>query len=161
MDKIKKIGNPVFISIYALMVLYITNIIAAPVTDRVLKSVDIIDDIHRSEVTIKFTFPVRYVSHFPLHKGDELRIRIRPLAVAQVDRDAVFKRESIVPRQTELVPLEEVVYEGDFAPEGLFLNLSFGFEVAFGVEQGADFRSIVVYVCEQEFSKKLKQCLDF
>lgn len=137
-----------------------THLVAAPVSDRVIESVDIIDDIHRSEVTINFSFLLRYEKHFPLHKGTELRIRLQPLVVPTVDLDAVFERESVVPRQTELVPLEEVVYEGDFSADGLYVHLSFGTAVAFGVQQGSDFRSIVVYVCEREYSNKLKRCLD-
>jgi len=148
------------LSLCALIVLYVAHLLAAPVSDRVIESVDIFDDIHRSEVTINFSFPLRYEKYFPLHKGKELRIRLSPLVVAQVDSDAVFERESVVPRQTELVPLYEVVYEGDFPADGLYLNLSFSKEVAFYVEQGSNFRSIVVYVCEQEFSRKLKRCLD-
>jgi|GEM_PF-5532885 len=194
------------------------NIIAAPVSDRILESVDIMDDIDRSEVTIKFSFPFRYDSHFPKEKGDELRINLRPINVSQVDADALLRRESLIPRQTDLVPLESVVYEGNFSsnplgtdtfneavdrrleirlsdiqdeldalseaeklrriseerrkivndlnleirdPSDKTLYLNFGYEVAFGVEQGGDFRSIVVYVCDQEYSHKLKRCLDY
>lgn len=168
MNKIKKNVTLLLVPFLVLIVLYMTHLIAAPVgdgdriieNDRIIESVEIIDDIHRSQVTIKFSFPIRYEKHFPLHKGNELRIRLLPLVVPTVDLDAVFSRESVAPRQTELVPLEEVVYEGDFSADGFYVQLSFITAVAFDVEQGTDFRSIVVYVCEQEYSNKLKRCLD-
>jgi len=138
----------------------VAQLIAAPVKDRVIESVDIVDDIHRSDVSINFSFPVRYMKHFPLYKGKELRIQLRPLVVAPVDTDAVFEREAIVPQQTELVPLYEVVYEGDFSADGFYVHLSFDTDMVFGVEQGTDFRSIVVHVCQTEYSNKLKYCLD-
>ncbi len=161
MDKIINNKILLILSLSVSIVVYMTHLIAAPVSDRVIESVDTTDDIRRSEVSINFSFPVRYEKHFPLHKGKELRIRLRPLLVDPVDQEAVFERESVVPTRTELVPLYEVVYEGDFAADGFYVHLSFDHEVAFGVGQGENFRSIVVYVCEQEYSTKLERCLDY
>ena len=161
MDRFKKNRILLILFLCVLVALYnMAQLIAAPVKDRVIESVDVVDDIHRSEVSINFSFPVRYLKHFPLHKGKELRIRLRPLVVPQVDLDAVFERESMVPHHTELAPLYEVVYEGDFTPEGFYVYLTFNNEMAFGVEQGSNFRSIIVYVCKHEYSNKLKRCLD-
>ncbi len=133
---------------------------SAPVRGRIIESVDVRDDGHRSEITIRFTFPLRYEHHFPLYEGDLLRISLLPLAVAEVDVGALFKRESAVPRPVGLAPLLEVVYEGDFSAQGTNLYLYFSREVAFDVVQGADFRSIVVYVRKQEISTEGKHCQD-
>jgi hypothetical protein len=194
MNIIKKNVVSALITFLVLLVLYTTYVIAAaPVADRILENVEIIDDIHRSEVTIQFSIPIRYEKHFPLYKGKELRIRLRPLRVSAVDLAALFQRESIVPRPTDLVPLEEVIYDGDFSQTELtrdefdlltrdnltqqelseresirrkisstdfYLRLLFSNNVAFDVEQGKNFRSIVVYVCEKEISRKEKHCLD-
>jgi len=161
MDKFKRKRILLILSFCVSVVLCnITQLNAAPVADRVIEGVDVFDDIHRSEVSINFTFPVRYIKHFPLYKGKELRIRVAPLVVAPVDEDAVFERENVVPQQTELVPLYEVVYEGDFDADGFYVHLSFNDDVVFGVEQGANFRSVVVYVCQEKYSAELKQCQD-
>ncbi len=158
---------------------------AAPVSGRIIEQIDVSDDIHRSEINIRFSFPLRYESHFPKQQGKNIRINFRPIAISALDLDALFKRESMVPHKTDLVPLESVVFESDTLGDeqtnlgqltdierrqkeeelrtesNFYLILSFSRNVAFAVEQGSDFRSIVVYVCEQHFSQKNKQCEDY
>ena len=161
MEHFKKNRKLLLLILLLAVALYsMAQLIAAPVKDRVIQSIEVTDDVHRSEVHINFSFPVKYIKHFPLYKGKELRIQLRPLMIPLVDNDAVYGREVIVPQQTELVSLYEVVYEGDFSADGFYIHLSFNDEVVFGVEQGADFRSIVVYVCQQKYSDTLKYCLD-
>ena len=167
------------------MWLFKDKFIAAPVSDRVIKNVEVVDDIHRSQVTINFSFPLRYESHFPIGKGQEIRINFRPLTISRLDLDALFRRESVFPQQTDLVPLERVTFESEFIdnpstglggfsePEArrreqqlnrekdFYVMLSFAQNVAFGVYQGKDFRSIIVYVCEKEFSRELQRCADY
>lgn len=183
----KNTGIALFVIALTVINLWVFNskFIAAPVSDRIIESVTVLDDIHRSEVKINFSFPLRYENHFPKVKGREIRVNFRPMAISNVDLDALYKREAMVPENTELVPLELVVFESESSGNPLaglggftegerrqkeedmrteddfYLILSFKREVVFGVHQGSDFRSIVVFVCEKEFSEELKQCLDY
>lgn len=124
--------------------LFFTSITTAqPARDRIL------DDVHIKEkdgcvtIHIGFTFPVRYVRHFPFEKGDELQIQIEPIALGPLEQEAIFDRESTTPPHHRKASLEDVIYEGDIEG-GPFLRLLFTKEVGFEVGQGADFRSILV-----------------
>lgn len=118
---------------------------AQPTRDRIL------DDVHIGEkngcytIKIAFTFPVRYVRHFPFKKGDELQIQIEPITMGPLERQSMFDRESIKPPHHKNLPLDEVTYEGDVAG-GPYLNVYFNEVVNYEVAQGTDFRSILVAI---------------
>ncbi|MFQ5586680.1 MAG: hypothetical protein ACE5GF_07660 [Thermodesulfobacteriota bacterium] len=129
----------------------------------------IIDDIRIteesgcSEILVIFSIPVRYVKHFPYEFGDDLRIKIQPIAstnpifpdrgkvtaTGQEERDALFTREPVLPPPNELAGLTKVVYEGD-VPDGPFLTLFFERTVAYQIGQGDDYRSLVIMVTAPE-----------
>jgi hypothetical protein len=185
--KITKYKVVLFVLVLTAINLWVYNkkFIAAPVSGRIMESISIVDDIHRSEVRINFSFPLRYENHFPKIKGKEIRVNFRPMTISELDFDALYQREAIGPEKTELVPLELVVFESEFLGSSLtgtggftenerrkkekamrteddfYLVLSFEREVVFGIHQGSDFRSIVIFVCEKEFSEESKQCLDY
>lgn len=119
--------------------------VAQPVRDRILDDVTVQEKENTDSVHIGLTITARYISHFPYQSGDELRIRIRPFDVRTDDRDALFKRESLVPFNDDPPYLREVVYEGDIEG-GMYLTLFFSQVVTYEVEQGRDSRSIVVHV---------------
>ena len=122
-----------------------STLYSQPVRDRIL---DVIDVEHTSDGTvirIEMTIPVRYIRHYPYESGNELRIKMLPFDVRTSDRDALQKRESLVPFNDDPPELREVVYEGD-VEGGPFLTLFFDHEVHYGVEQGRDSRSIVVHL---------------
>lgn len=127
-----------------------------------MENITVVDDIHRSEVRINFSFPLRYENHFPKKKGKEIRVNFRPMTISRVDFDALYKREAVVPEKTELVPLELVVFESESAGNSLtdsggftegerrkkekamrtedefYLILSFERDVAVGIHQGSN-----------------------
>jgi len=129
--------------------------IAQPVRDRVLADVKIVEKTECAVIHIGLNFPVRYLEHFPLSSGDELRIRLVPIAISADDREALFKRESVRPDPNDLAQLSEVVYEGDVAG-GPYLTLLFRHPVQYKVSQGSDFRSILVAVSLPESSAPCK-----
>ncbi len=98
-----------------------------------------------SVIEVGFTLPIRYVRHFPPDKGDELRIKLDPIAVSPVDQPALGMRESLRPVPSGNASLIEVIFEGDMEG-GPFLTLDFSRAVSFAVRQGTDFRSLVVAV---------------
>lgn len=117
---------------------------AEPLRDRVLQDVDVRDRC----VVAGFAFPIQYVRHFPAHRGDELRIRIRPRLAGRIEADALGGREAVRPPRRRSLHLSEVIYEGDVA-DGPYLIIRFSRPVSFRVGVGHDFRSIVVLVADK------------
>jgi hypothetical protein len=100
-------------------------------------------------IHIGFNFPVRYKRHFPSEMGDELRIQIDPITIGLSDSENQFEREQVWFSQDDIVPLSEVIFEGDIAG-GPFLTLTFQRSIAFEVEQGDDFRSLLITLFQDE-----------
>ena len=123
--------------------LLLQPVAAQPVRDRLLDTLEIAAAEDGFSVLVRLTVPVRYVRHFPYDSGAELRIRIRPFNVGSSDREALFRRETLVPHGNDDNALAEVVYEGDIEG-GPYLTLTFSRCVEFTAGQGRDSRSIVV-----------------
>jgi hypothetical protein len=117
---------------------------AQPSRDKILSAVEIEEDLSCSVIRIAFNFPVRYVKHFPYESGDELRIQLEPIVISPLDREDLTKRESLSP-PNDFAKLDEVIYEGDIIG-GPYLTLLFRHPVTYKVQQGADFRSLIVAV---------------
>ena len=115
-----------------------------PVNAQLLRD-RILDDVRVSGhcLTISFSFPLRYLTHHPPNAGDELRVRLRPIQVASVDRDALLKRETVVPRRAESLGIEEVLYEGDIVG-GPYLTVRFTKTVRYRVSEKRNFRGLVI-----------------
>ena len=113
--------------------------------DQILDEVKIEEKGECALIRVEFGFPVRYINHFPSESGDDLRIHFQHIAISQGDEDAVFTRESHRPPPNEIASLSEVVYEGHIEG-GPFLTLFFSTNVKFRVEQGVDFRSLIIFV---------------
>lgn len=113
--------------------------------EQILDKVRIDEKGECAMIQVEFGFPVRYVNHFPSESGDDLRIQFEPITISQGDEDAVFTRESHRPPPNEIASLLEVVYEGHIEG-GPFLTLFFRTNVKFRVEQGVDFRSLIIFV---------------
>lgn len=96
-----------------------------------------------ASIMVQFNFPVRYRTHFPLDAGTELRIQFEPVSMGSSDIEGEFEREQVWYSPNDIVPLMEVVFEGNVSG-GPFLTLTFEHSIAFEVEAGADFRSLVV-----------------
>lgn len=96
-------------------------------------------------INVSFNFPVRYLNHFPAKQGRELRIKLLPIAIATVDRDALLHRESYTPEMPNLAGITEVLYEGDTFT-GFYLTLYFLGKAQWQVEQGRDYRSLQVRI---------------
>lgn len=122
-----------------------STLYSQPVRDRILDVIDVEHAMVGTVIRIGMTIPVRYIRHYPYESGNELRIKVLPFDVRTSDRDALHKRESLVPFNDDPPELREVVYEGD-VDGGPFLTLLFDHEVHYEVKQGRDSRSIVVHL---------------
>lgn len=142
-----RIRSAILISIIAqlLIIFIVQELPAQPARNRILGDVDVSRDSQGVAINVRFTFPVRYVKHFPHEKGEELRIQLRPIAISQTDRDALSSRESVNLPPDNNADISQIVYEGDIEG-GPFLTLFFNHPVAYTVSQGSDFRSIVIVI---------------
>ena len=130
----------------ALTVVLLAQLVSSePVRKKILDQLDVQEGEEVTTIYISLTSPVRYIRHFPYESGEELRIKISLFDVSRDNRQAFFSRETLVPFNTEELPLDEVVYEGDIEG-GPYLTLFFSRRVNFEVQQGTDSRSIVVYI---------------
>ena len=131
------------------------------VEGRLLDDVRIFEGEQCTKIVIALTLPVQYIRHFPVNRGDELRIELRPLRVGRSDVDAIFKRESFVYEQTKTLPLNEILYEPDFPEGGPFLTLIFDRIISYFVKPGIDHRSLIIFIAnpDQNFNREI--CNDF
>jgi hypothetical protein len=135
----------VMLVLLVMAALWQSSLQSQPVRDRILDDLDITETGAGLKVRISLTTRVRYVRHYPYDSGVELRIRVTPFDISSDNREALLRRESLVPfGDSPLSPIE-VVYEGDIEG-GPYLTLLFKHAVDFEVEQGRDSRSIVVHV---------------
>lgn len=112
---------------------------------RIIDDIEIEETPACAEVKIVFSFPVRYVKHFPYDSGTDLRIQLEPIRISELDKESLYTRETLQPPPNDIAQLEEVVFEGDIEG-GPFLTLYFRMPVEYKVGQGADFRSLNVTV---------------
>jgi len=134
--------------LYAVVVLLLGATVpssAQPIRDRILADVRVVEQAECAIVRVILKFPVKYVSHFPLDSGDELRIALRPIDVPAADRNALIKRESMRAPSSERAAIEQIVYEGD-SVAGPIVTLFFRHAVFFKVGQGNDFRSLIIAI---------------
>jgi len=135
---------------YAVMLLlaslsFVWQTQANPVSGRIIAGLSVAEMVDGAELQVEFTFPIRYLHHFPEDYGDTLQIRLKALAISEVDAELLRQRESVRLPESGSVPLLDVSYEGDL-PGGPYLTIRFQKPVAFAVRQGADFRSLTISV---------------
>jgi hypothetical protein len=115
-----------------------------PVTNRILSGYQILVEPKCTLIKINFNHRIRYVSHFPLHSGTELRIMLRPIDPRQFDLDGSM-REALRPPQERSLGIKAIQYEAAIA-EGPTLTILFDRPMNFDAGGGADFQSLVFSV---------------
>ena len=131
--------------VLAALALFLGAALAQVPRNEILDDVQIEEKTECAHVHIAFNLPVRYTKHFPEKSGNEVRIQLEVLAANPTERDALLRRESLLPPESDVAAIEEIMYEGDYngAP---FLTIFFTHPVRFIVKQGTDFRSIDITV---------------
>ena len=134
---------------------------AEPALDRVLSGVQVTNGKNCTLLNIGFNLRVRYVSHFPQGKGQELRIMLRPIDGQQAAAEILTRRESVRAPEIKRAAIRAIDFEaGDAA--GPVLVVQFEKPVHFQVGQGGDFQSIVIAIsgatpsatCKAEFPSR-------
>lgn len=118
---------------------------AEPALDRVLAGVQVANQKQCSALKIGFNLRVRYLSHFPIASGQELRVMLRPIDSAQAAAEIMTRRESLRAPVIKFGHLRAIDFEAGNAA-GPVLVLQFAETVKFDVSQGDDFQSIIVKV---------------
>lgn len=118
---------------------------AEPALDRVLASVQAVNQKQCTALNIAFNLRVRYVSHFPISSGQELRISLRPIDGAQAAAEILSRRESLRAPATKFGRIRAIDFEAGSAA-GPVLVIQFDAPVEFDVAQGDDFQSLVVRI---------------
>jgi hypothetical protein len=122
---------------------------AQPITERILAGAVIAEEADCGHLTVRFNLPVRYLSHFPYDTGQELCIRVRPLAFGANEKTFRFQRESLRPPDSERAAIARIEFDGD-AVAGACLNINFQRPAYYSIAQGSDYRSINVAIAGAE-----------
>jgi hypothetical protein len=123
-------------------------VLSGPVSAQLLDDIDVRTDQGVAEIRLRFTAPVRYIKHFPAERGELIKLYLQVLSLeVREERDTQeYKRTPSIP----LVPPFTVVYStarSCFAVrDPLCLDIQFNKPVRFNIRQGADGRSILLFV---------------
>lgn len=136
------------------LLMNISLVSAQPIGDGILSDLDIYAgaECEPEIAVVNMNIPVRYISHFPRQEGRQVRIRIRPLAVSELDRRMLDERESRAPAFRRATLLREATFEGDIAG-GPFLSLRFRENTHFQIFQGLDYRSIWIVISPASYGE--------
>jgi hypothetical protein len=129
-----------------------------PVTNRILAGYQVIAEHKCLLFRIDFNHRIRYVSHFPLRSGTELRIMLHPIDPRQFERDGLdggLASEALRPPQDRSIGIKAIQYEAHVA-EGPTLTIMFDRPVNFDAAGGADFQSLVFSMTDTKNGKACK-----
>jgi Outer membrane lipoprotein len=150
--------NVAVVSITTAFVLLISTLIPAraePVTNRILAGHQMTTKDGCSFLKINFNIRIRYISHFPTDRGDELRVTIRPIDPALSAIDTLTRRESLRAPDSKASPVKAIDFE-DTRADGPMLTIQFLHPIAYSVGPGADFESIVIAMPDAKSKKPCK-----
>ncbi len=119
-----------------------------PVTNRVLAGYQMATAGNCSLFKINFNFRIRYVSHFPVSSGTELRIMFEPIDPGRFLIEGSPEREALRPPVNSPVGIKAIQYETRIA-ESPTLTILFNHPVNFNVRGDADFQSLIVSVSDR------------
>jgi tetratricopeptide (TPR) repeat protein len=119
--------------------------LAQPVLDLALSDAQLVTKKGCEILKVNFNIRIRYASHFPIDRGEDLRISINPIDRDQVIALQLLKREAVRPPDSKLVGIKAIDFETRQA-SGSVLRILFDRPVAYQVAQSADVQSIVVAI---------------
>jgi tetratricopeptide (TPR) repeat protein len=128
---------------------------AEPVKNRILSGYQVHVERKCTIFKINFNHRVRYVSHFPISSGTELRIMLHAIDPRQFDLDGGNSREALRPPTDRSVAINAIQYEAAIA-EAPTLTIIFARPFNFDAAGGADFQSLVFSVTDKKDGKACK-----
>lgn len=142
LNQLKKIAK---FSLLTLIISYIPVTTVESATRRqLLDDMQVVNLNGEPAIRITFNQRMRYVQHTPKTSGRTLQIRVQPI-IGKLQESILPHRETIPVTATSAVPLKDFTFDV-FLGRDSVLTLKFQHNVAFRVEPGKDFRSILVHV---------------
>jgi tetratricopeptide (TPR) repeat protein len=118
---------------------------AQPVIDQGLQDAQLAVQKGCAILKVNFNFRIRYASHFPLDRGDELRITVNAIDRNQAAALLTLRREAATVPDGKLHGIKAITLETQ-NPTGPALRILFDRPVAYQVAPGSDAHSIVVAI---------------
>jgi hypothetical protein len=118
---------------------------AQPVVDQALQDTQLVVQKGCAILKVNFNFRIRYSSHFPLDRGDELWIRVSPIDRNQAAALLTLRREAATVPDGKLHGIKAITLETRDAA-GPELQILFDHPVAYRVAPHPDAQSIVVAI---------------
>ena len=133
---------------------------AQPVVDQALSDAQVA--VEKGCVILKVTFNIRirYASHFPLDRGDELRITVNPIDRNQAAALLGLRREAATVPNGKQNGIKAIDLETQ-NPTGPVLRILFDRPMAYQVAPNSDTQSIVVAIAGANPSAKCKPVFHF
>ncbi len=128
---------------------------AQPVVDQALSDAQLAVEKGCTILKVNFNIRIRYASHFPLDRGDELRITINPIDRNQAAALLTLRREAATVPDGKRNGIKAIDLETQ-NPTGPVLRILFDRPVAYQVAPNSDTQSIVVAIAGAKPSAKCK-----
>lgn len=125
---------------------------AEPVTDRILSHYQLATRGSCAILKINFNIRIRYISHFPIERGQLLSIIIRAIDPRDGVYEKITTRESLRTPENNVAAVRSIVFEAN-AAQGTVLSLQFLRPMTFNVALGQDFQSILIALTDGENGK--------
>jgi hypothetical protein len=129
-------------SVLAVMAIQFTPTAAQPVKHIVLEKAQAVHSGECITLTVSFNLPVQYLRNAPRGRGLSLYMDVRPLATGTATEEGLAQREAVRVQSDGPIPIIAVVYDGTLSEPRIAVD--FDMPMVFSVQQGADFRSLVV-----------------
>jgi hypothetical protein len=128
---------------------------AQPVVDQALSDAQVAVEKGCTILKVTFNIRIRYASHFPLDRGDELRITVNPIDRNQAAALLALRREAATVPDGKRNGIKAIDLETQ-NPSGPVLRILFDRPVAYQVAPNSDTQSIVVAIAGVKPSAKCK-----
>ncbi len=128
---------------------------AQPVVDQALSDAQLAVEKGCAILKVTFNIRIRYASHFPLDRGDELRIIVNPIDRNQAAALLALRREAATVPNGRQNGIKAIDLETD-SPTGPVLRILFDRPMAYQVAPNSDTQSIVVAIAGAKPSAKCR-----
>jgi len=119
---------------------------AAPA--QILEDIELSTDQGVAEIRLHFAVPVQYIKHFPAEHGQLIKLYLQGLSLESIDEYELqeYKHTPYSPKLPPFTVFYTSVRNCFAVSNPLCLDIQFRKPVHFRIQQGADSRSILLYV---------------
>ena len=118
---------------------------AEPALDRILSGAQVTDKSGCAILRVDFNVRIRYISHFPIGRGDQLSIRFAAIDMAAAEQELLSRQEAIPAPGSKIAAIRSIEFDARGAPAPELL-ITFKHPVSFRVAEGGDFQSLVIAI---------------